>query len=155
MLNTGRLAAPQYQKIMAQGTDYFKLTIQNYLDARAREDELFAPRYANPKKNIDDCCTFIINQVRQSGCNGFADEEIYSMALHYYDEEDIDIGKPLQCDVRIDHVVELTEDEKVQARQAAMQRAEREAYANLMQPKKKKPATQPEPAEKVEQASLF
>ena len=80
MLNTGRLAAPQYQKIMAQGTDYFKLTIQNYLDARAREDELFAPRYANPKKNIDDCCTFIINQVRQSGCNGFADEEIYSMA---------------------------------------------------------------------------
>ena len=74
MLNTGRLAAPQYQKIMAQGTDYFKLTIQNYLDARAREDELFAPRYANPKKNIDDCCTFIINQVRQSGCNGFADE---------------------------------------------------------------------------------
>ena len=72
MLNTGRLAAPQYQKIMAQGTDYFKLTIQNYLDARAREDELFAPRYANPKKNIDDCCTFIINQVRQSGCNGFA-----------------------------------------------------------------------------------
>lgn len=155
MLNTGRLAAPQYQKIMAQGTDYFKLTIQNYLDARAREDELFAPRYANPKKNIDDCCTFIINQVRQSGCNGFADEEIYSMALHYYDEEDIDIGKPLQCDVRIDHVVELTEEEKAQARQAAMQRAEREAYANLMQPKKKKPATQPEPAEKVEQASLF
>lgn len=140
---------------MAQGTDYFKLTIQNYLDARAREDELFAPRYANPKKNIDDCCTFIINQVRQSGCNGFADEEIYSMALHYYDEEDIDIGKPLQCDVRIDHVVELTEEEKAQARQAAMQRAEREAYANLMQPKKKKPATQPEPAEKVEQASLF
>lgn len=155
MLNTGWLAAPQYQKIMAQGTDYFKLTIQNYLDARAREDELFAPRYANPKKNIDDCCTFIINQVRQSGCNGFADEEIYSMALHYYDEEDIDIGKPLQCDVRIDHVVELTEEEKAQARQAAMQRAEREAYANLMQPKKKKPATQPEPAEKVEQASLF
>lgn len=155
MLNTGRLAAPQYPKIMAQGTDYFKLTIQNYLDARAREDELFAPRYANPKKNIDDCCTFIINQVRQSGCNGFADEEIYSMALHYYDEEDIDIGKPLQCDVRIDHVVELTEEEKAQARQAAMQRAEREAYANLMQPKKKKPATQPEPAEKVEQASLF
>lgn len=112
MLNTGWLAAPQYQKIMAQGTDYFKLTIQNYLDARAREDELFAPRYANPKKNIDDCCTFIINQVRQSGCNGFADEEIYSMALHYYDEEDIDIGKPVSCKVVVNHTVELTEEEK-------------------------------------------
>ena len=52
-------------------------------------------------------------------------------------------------------VFQMTEEEKAQARQAAMQRAEREAYANLMQPKKKKPATQPEPAEKVEQASLF
>lgn len=100
---------------MAQGTDYFKLTIQNYLDARAREDELFAPRYANPKKNIDDCCTFIINQVRQSGCNGFADEEIYSMALHYYDEEDIDIGKPVSCKVVVNHTVELTEEEKAEA----------------------------------------
>ncbi|EKC81548.1 hypothetical protein LEA_00230, partial [human gut metagenome] len=64
MLNTGRLAAPQYQKIMAQGTDYFKLTIQNYLDARAREDELFAPRYANRKRTLTIDCTFIINQVR-------------------------------------------------------------------------------------------
>ena len=84
MLNTGRLAAPQYQKIMAQGTDYFKLTIQNYLDARAREDELFAPRYANPKKNIDECVNYILNTVQKSGINGFTDDEIYSMALHYY-----------------------------------------------------------------------
>ena len=120
---------------MAQGTDYFKLTIQNYLDARAREDELFAPRYANPKKNIDDCCTFIINQVRQSGCNGFADEEIYSMALHYYDEEDIDIGKPVSC--KVNHTVELTEEEKAEARRNAIRKAESEAYAKLAKAKSK------------------
>ena len=122
---------------MAQGTDYFKLTIQNYLDARAREDELFAPRYANPKKNIDDCCTFIINQVRQSGCNGFADEEIYSMALHYYDEEDIDIGKPVSCKVVVNHTVELTEEEKAEARRNAIRKAESEAYAKLAKAKSK------------------
>ena len=136
---------------MAQGTDYFKLTIQNYLDARAREDELFAPRYANPKKNIDDCCTFIINQVRQSGCNGFADEEIYSMALHYYDEEDIDIGKPVSCKVVVNHTVELTDiaalikqlslqsvqEEKAEARRNAIRKAESEAYAKLAKAKSK------------------
>lgn len=122
---------------MAQGTDYFKLTIQNYLDARAREDELFAPQYANPKKNIDDCCTFIINQVRQSGCNGFADEEIYSMALHYYDEEDIDIGKPVSCKVVVNHTVELTEEEKAEARRNAIRKAESEAYAKLAKAKSK------------------
>ena len=77
-----------------KATDYFKQTIQSYLQRRAQEDELFAPRYANPKKNIDDCITFILNYVKQSGCNGFADDEIYSLALHYYDEDDIDIGMP-------------------------------------------------------------
>lgn len=89
-----------------KATDYFKQTIQSYLQRRAQEDELFAPRYANPKKNIDDCITFILNYVKQSGCNGFADDEIYSLALHYYDEDDIDIGKPLtNCKVVVNHTL--------------------------------------------------
>ena len=133
-------SAPQNPKTMRtenKATDYFKATIQNYLEQRAQEDELFAPVFANPKKNIDDCCTFIINQVRQSGCNGFADEEIYSMALHYYDEEDIDIGKPVSCKVVVNHTVELTEEEKAEARRNAIRKAESEAYAKLAKAKSK------------------
>ena len=34
------------------------------------------------------------------------------MVLHYYDEEDIDIGKPVSCKVVVNHTVELTEEEK-------------------------------------------
>mgnify|MGYP002999540504 CR=1 FL=1 len=143
-MNTGWLAAPQYQKIMAQGTDYFKLTIQNYLDARAREDELFAPRYANPKKNIDECVNYILNTVQKSGINGFTDDEIYSMALHYYDEEDIDAGKPITCQVVVNHTIVLTEEEKAQARQKAIQKAQDEAYAKMKQGKSKPKAKQPE-----------
>lgn len=106
-----------------KATDYFKQTIQSYLQRRAQEDELFAPRYANPKKNIDDCITFILNYVKQSGCNGFADDEIYSLALHYYDEDDIDIGKPLtNCKVVVNHTIELSEAEKAEARRQAMQK---------------------------------
>lgn len=82
-----------------KATEYFKRTIQQYLEQRAQEDELFRPRYANPQKNIDDCITFILNYVQKSGCNGFTDDEIYSLALHYYDEDDLDIGKPIQCNV--------------------------------------------------------
>ena len=112
-----------------KATDYFKQTIQSYLQRRAQEDELFAPRYANPKKNIDDCITFILNYVKQSGCNGFADDEIYSLALHYYDEDDIDIGKPLtNCKVVVNHTIELSEAEKAEARRQAMQKATDEAY---------------------------
>ncbi|BCG54280.1 PcfK-like family protein [Alistipes indistinctus] len=112
-------------------TDYFKQTIQSYLQRRAQEDELFAPRLANPKKNIDDCITFILNYVKESGCNGFADDEIYSLAMHYYDEDDIDIGKPLQCKVVVNHTIVLTEEEKAEARRKAMQKATDEAYAKL------------------------
>lgn len=68
------------------------LMIQGYLEQRAQSDKLFAPRYADPEKNIDDCITYILNYVQQSGINGFADDEIYSLALHYYDEENIEVA---------------------------------------------------------------
>ena len=134
-----------------KATDYFKQTIQSYLQRRAQEDELFAHRYANPKKNIDDCITFILNYVKQSGCNGFADDEIYSLAMHYYDEDDIDIGKPLtNCKVVVNHTIVLTEEEKAEARRQAMQKATDEAYRKITQGKNKT-----KKAETATQSSLF
>lgn len=134
-----------------KATDYFKQTIQNYLRSRAQEDELFAPRYASPKKNIDDCITYILNYVKQSGCNGFADDEIYSLAMHYYDEDDIEIGKPLtNCKVVVNHTIQLTEEEKAQARAKAMQRAQDEAYKKLTQGRNR-----PKPTDAANQQSLF
>ena len=134
-----------------KATDYFKQTIQSYLQRRAQEDELFALRYANPKKNIDDCITFILNYVKQSGCNGFADDEIYSLAMHYYDEDDIDIGKPLtNCKGVVNHTIVLTEEEKAEAHAKAMQRATDEAYRKITQGKNK--TKKPETAT---QSSLF
>lgn len=38
----------------------FKQAIKAYLDKRAEEDSLFAPKYANEKKSIDECCSYII-----------------------------------------------------------------------------------------------
>lgn len=134
-----------------KATDYFKQTFQNYLRSRAQEDELFAPRYASPKKNIDDCITYILNYVKQSGCNGFADDEIYSLAMHYYDEDDIEIGKPLtNCKVVVNHTIQLTEEEKAQARAKAMQRAQDEAYKKLTQGRNR-----PKPTDAANQQSLF
>ena len=94
-----------------KGTDHFKRTIQMFLEQRAAEDELFAKSYRNPAKNIDDCVTYILNYVQKSGCNGFSDGEIYGQAIHYYDENEIEVGKPIQCQVVVNHVVELTEEE--------------------------------------------
>ena len=67
------------------------------------EDELFAAKYDNHDKNIDDCVTYILNWVQKSGCNGFCDDEIYGQAIHYYEEKDIEVGKPLNCQVSVNH----------------------------------------------------
>jgi len=133
-----------------KASNNFKNTIKAYLDQRSENDVLFSLRYPKPEKNIDDCVTYILNTVQKSGCNGFADEEIYSMAVHYYDEDNIDIGNPVNCQVVVNHVVELTEEEKQQAHKEARQRVQNEAYAKLTQ--KTKRVKQPETAN---QQSLF
>ena len=127
-----------------KSTDYFKITIQSYLEQRAQTDELFAPVYAKPNKNIDDCATYILNYVQQSGICGFTDDEIYSLALHYYDEDSIEIGKQINCNVVVNHAIILTDEEKAQARQKAIQKAQDEAYAKMKQGKSKPKAKQPE-----------
>lgn len=127
---------------MGKGTEQFKTAIQEYLEYRASTDELFAPRYADQKKNIDDCITYILNEVQRSGCNGFDDDEIYSMAMHYYDEEDIEVGKPMDCQVVVNHTVELTEEEKREARQNAIRQYEQEELRKLQNRHKPRTATQ-------------
>ena len=113
----------------------FKNSIQSYLEQRAEYDELFARSYRNPLKNIEDCITYILNYVQKSGCNGFDDEEIFGQAVHYFDEADIEVGKPIDCKVIVIHHVELTEEEKVEARKEAIRRAENEAYSRMTQRK--------------------
>lgn len=122
-----------------KGTDHFKRTIQMYLEQRAAEDELFAKNYRNPAKNMDDCVTYILNYVQKSGCNGFSDGEIYGQAVHYYDENEIEVGNPLQCHVAVNHVVELTAEEKSEARQNALRQYQNEELRRLQS--RNKPTT--------------
>jgi len=102
-------------------TDSFKQTIQSFLENKAQTDSLFTDKFSNPAKNIDDCCTYILNQVQKSGCNGFADDEIFGMAIHYYDEENIEVGKPVKAKVVVNHTVELSAEEIKQAKEKEKQ----------------------------------
>ena len=71
---------------------------------------------------------------------------------HYYDEENIEVGKPIDSRIMVNHVVELTEDEKQQARQDAIQKAQNDAYNKMIQPKKKTTTKQ---TANTNQLSLF
>lgn len=132
-----------------KASNHFKNTLKAYLDQRAETDILFSFQYSKPEKKLDDCITYILNEVKKSGCNGFADDEIFGMAVHFYDEDKIEIGMPMNnAHVVVNHFVELTEEEKEQARQDAIQKAQDEAYRKMTQPvkKAKKVALNPQPS---------
>ena len=137
-----------------KGTDHFKRTIQMYLEQRAEEDALFAKSYRTPAKNIDDCVTHILNYVQKSGCNGFTDGEIYGQAIHYYEENEIEVGKPMNCQVVVNHVVELTEEEKAEARQNAVRQYQEEELRKLQNRHKPRTATKAT-AQAIQEPSLF
>ena len=120
------------------GTEQFTRTIAEYLNLRAATDPLFAPNLAKPHKNIEDCITYILQQVQQSGCNGFEDYEIYSMAIHYYDEDDLEVGSRVACNVVVNHTIVLTEEEKAEARKQAIQQYQAEELRKLQEPKRVK-----------------
>ena len=112
-----------------KGTMAFADTIRHYLEKRAENDVLFAVKFANPSKSVEDCVTYIINEVKKSGCNGFTDDEIFGKAVHYFEENEIEVGNPINCKVVVNHTVELTEEEKEQARQDAIERLRQEEMA--------------------------
>lgn len=125
-----------------KGSVAFEDTIREYLEKRAENDPLFAVKFSNPSKSVEDCVTYIINEVQKSGCNGFADDEIFGMAIHYYEENEIEVGKPINCQMVVNHTVELTEEEKEQARQDAIERLRQEEMAKLRKPIQPKKATE-------------
>ena len=136
------------------GTEQFTRTIAEYPNLRAATDPLFAPNLAKPHKNIEDCITYILQQVQQSGCNGFEDDEIYSIALHYYDEDDLEVGSPVACHVVVNHTIVLTEEEKAEAHKQAIQQYQAQELRRLQEPKRVKAKASTD-SEQVPQPSLF
>ena len=131
----------------------FQDTIRTYLDNMAESDALFSVKYANPSKSLSECITYIICQVQKSGCNGFEDDEIFGMAVHYWEESEIEVGKPVNCQVVVNHTIELTKEEKEQARQDAIAKLRDEEASKMRRHSQSKKATENRP--QVEQRSLF
>lgn len=75
----------------------FIQTIESHLEQVAKEDSVFAQKYSQRKlqdKNcMIQCCSYIINEVRKSSRQAFCDDEIYGMAIHFFDENLTNDGK--------------------------------------------------------------
>ena len=75
--------------------------LKAYLDERAKNDELFAVTYAKPNKAFERCWQYIFQQAAKyaADCPGgqmaaLMDKDVFAWAVHYYDEDDLEIDKP-------------------------------------------------------------
>lgn len=133
----------------------FTEAIEAYLEKRAAEDALFAACYAKEGKSVKECCDYIMGEAKKRGsavC--MTDEEVYGLAVHYYDEDDIKINRlPAREKASVSSSispVELTEEEKKAARDKAIARLTEEQYQAL-----KKKSSRKKADNNVQQMSLF
>jgi hypothetical protein len=85
--------------------DPFKARISEHLQEVAQTDKLFAVTLQKPNKSIDGCISYIYSEVKKTGRCGFNDDEIFQMAIHYYDEDSIK-DTPVQHNVKVSHTEE-------------------------------------------------
>ncbi len=109
-----------------QMTDLFKKRITDYLEKRAAEDKLFAEAYNKPEKSIKECLNYIIGEARKLGSAVVMDDaEVFGLAVHYYDEDDIKVNRlaaGTRAKVSASPPVVLTEEEKAKLKEDAEKR---------------------------------
>lgn len=109
-------------------TKVFEQRIGAWLESEKKKDEIFARQVENSGKNVEGCCNYILAEVRASGQCGFDDAEIYGMARHFFDEQEVkDPGKQNVQRIVVSGHVDLTEEEKKEA----MEQAKAEYRAEL------------------------
>lgn len=135
----------------------FAEVIKSYLDRRAAEDPQFAESYANPKKSIAECCDYIVSEVKRQNRTAMTDDEVYGLAVHYFDEEN-----PGKIDKRAASrakvvVPELKEKDREQLRAEAISEYKTACINELKEKERKirELAANRRREDKMEQPTLF
>lgn len=70
--------------------------IGNYLMERAKTDPSVANNLKKEKKSLNECWDYVLSEIAKKmyrdgnfGCAAGDDEELFGLAVHYYDEDDI------------------------------------------------------------------
>ena len=125
----------------------FERVIKAFLDDKAEKDPAFAEKYRSEKKNIADCCKFIIAEVKKS-CKGneaaCTDQYVYGLAMHYYDEENIKVPANVpSCRVVVPGDVKLTDEDIKEAKEEAIRKLkEQEVQKQMREERQRKEAAE-------------
>lgn len=149
----------------------FEKAIKAFLDKKAAGDADFKAKYeagqkepaekGAKKKDITACCNYIIGEVKKTGRQGFDDDEIYNLAMHFYDEADIKAPeKDEQKGVKVvvNTKIELTAADKKRIEAEARKKVEDEERAKaekkIREEEKARKAKEATKAKKKEQEAI-
>lgn len=157
----------------------FKQAIKLYLTAKAYSDTDFAEKYNNKNKSIEECVLFIQSKMwdkvkdkknSKAACVVPTDEEVFSLAVQYYTDEDIKITGDCFNNAKCVSIsaTTFTDEEKAKMRQDAIKEyhdsviAEQKKKAEERKKKPKAPVLVPdatekdiEPKKETKELSLF
>ena len=131
-----------------------KERIKDYLDERASKDELFAKSYVKTNKNIDECYDYIVGEARKqckdSDSVCISDDVVYGWAVHYYDEDNIKVGRSKEST----ESKEMSETDK----KKVLEEARKKAYQTnkkSVEAKKNSEDAKKSKSSKIQQLNLF
>lgn len=92
------------------------IRIGNYLKKRADTDHSVKNNLQKENKSLKECWDYVLGEVAKTmyrngnfGCAAGDDEDLYALAVHYYDEDDIKI-EPLPTNMKVE--AKMDEDKK-------------------------------------------
>lgn len=136
-------------RVEVQGPEKLDEAIKAHLDGVAAGDPVFAEKLKNPKKSLKECIQYIQGEVFHEyvkgatrngvACAAPSRAEVFGMAVHYYDEEDVKIraiSAPHSGSGKTEK--ELTEEEKAKIQKAAEAKYEAEVMKDIREREAKK-----------------
>ena len=112
--------------------------MQQMLQERCIAEPTFAIKLANPKKTLEGAVNYLCNEIKKSGLCVVDDQTVLSILLHFYDEDDIeDGGTPINCNIVVSKP-ELSDEDKAELKQQAMEQFKQEQLRELRSQSKPK-----------------
>lgn len=94
------------------------IRIGNYLKKRAEIDSSVKNNLQKENKSLKECWDYVLGEVVKTmyrngkfGCAAGDDEDLYALAVHYYDEDEIKI-EPLPSDMKVEAKMDEEKKEK-------------------------------------------
>ena len=120
--------------------------MQQMLQERILSEPALAIKLANPKKSLENAINYLCHEIQKSGLCVVDDQTVLSILLHFYDEDSIENGgTPINCNIVVSKP-ELTEEDKAELKQQAMEQFKQEQLREIRRqsaPKAQPKATAP------------